>query len=71
MGDRAAHDRGMPFAGAGEIVEILPAPAQEAQILDPLDRAADEGIHATHGVSLAALVGSILVAVLEFISSRY
>ncbi len=71
MGDRAAHDRGVPFPGAGEIIEILSAPAQEAKILDPLDRAADECIHAAHGGSLAALLGSILVAVLEFISDRH
>ena len=68
MGDRAAHDRGMPFPGAGQIIEILPAAAQEAQFLHPLDRAADEGVHATHGVSLAVLVGN--PAALEIIGGK-
>ena len=42
--DRAAQDRGVQHVLAGEIVDILPAPAQEAQVLAALDRAADEGV---------------------------
>jgi hypothetical protein len=48
MGHGAAHGRGVPLAGAAEVIEILPATAQEAQILDPLDRAADEGVYPAH-----------------------
>ena len=48
MGNRAAHDGGMPLPGAGEIIEILPAAAQEAKVFDPLDRTADECIRAAH-----------------------
>ncbi len=48
MGDRAAHHHGVPLPGAGEIIEILPAAAQEAKVFDPLDRTADECIGAAH-----------------------
>jgi len=58
MGHGAAHDRGAPLAGAAEIIEILPATAQEAKILDPLDRAADQCIYPAHG-GLVFLVGRV------------
>ncbi len=45
--DRAAQDRRVQQIGAREIVDELPAPAQETRILEPLDRAADEGV--AHG----------------------
>ncbi len=44
VGDGAAQDRRVQHVLAGEVVDILPAPAQEAQILAALDRAADEGV---------------------------
>ena len=31
-----------------EVVDILPAPAQETEILDPFERAADEGVEPPH-----------------------
>ena len=52
MGDGTAHDRRVPLPGAREIVDELPAPAQEAQILDPFDRAADESIDVSHGIAV-------------------
>ena len=44
MRDRAAQDRRMQHALAAQIVDVLPAPGEKAQILQPLDRAADEQI---------------------------
>jgi hypothetical protein len=49
MGDCAAQDRGMQQAGAGEIIHIFAAAAQETQILQPFDRAADERVDGPHG----------------------
>src|SRR5262249_6755862 len=48
MGDRAAHDRRVPLAGPVEVIDVLPAAAQEAEVLDTLDRAADEGVDSSH-----------------------
>ncbi len=45
---RTAHDRGMPLPRSRQVVDVLAAPAQEPQILHPLDRAADEGIDVSH-----------------------
>jgi hypothetical protein len=45
---RAAHDRRVPLPRPRQVIDILAAPAQEPQILDPLDRAADEGIDVSH-----------------------
>jgi len=42
--DRASQDRGMQHAFAVQIVDVLPTSREEAQILQPLDRAADEQI---------------------------
>ena len=44
--------RGVPLAFAVEIVDILPAAAEEPQVFDPLDRAADECVHTSHGCAL-------------------
>src|SRR5438105_11692071 len=44
MGHRTAQDHGMQHAVRREIVDVLAAPAQEAQILDALNRSADKGI---------------------------
>jgi len=41
MGDRAAQDHGVQRILGGHVVDELPASAQEAQVLQPLDRAAD------------------------------
>ena len=46
MGDGAAQDDGMQQSGPADVVDVLALAAQEAQILDTLDRAADEGIAA-------------------------
>ena len=43
-----AHNGGMPLRGSYEVVNILAAPAQEPQILDAFDPAADEGVNAFH-----------------------
>ena len=42
--DRAAQDHGVQQVLACEVVDELAAPAQEAQILDAFDRAADKGV---------------------------
>ncbi len=57
VGDRAAHDRGVPLAFARQVIDILAAAAQEAQILETLDRAADECIRALFRCWLAGLAG--------------
>ena len=44
MRQRAAHDRGVEQAGPRQIVDIGAGAAQEAPILAPLDRAADESV---------------------------
>jgi hypothetical protein len=48
--DRAAQDCGVQHAGAHEIADIFAAAAQKAQVLDPLDRAADVPVE-DHGFS--------------------
>ena len=42
--DRAAQDRGVQRVRARHVVDELAAAAQEAQVLQPLDRAADGAI---------------------------
>ena len=42
--DRAAQDHGVQQHRPRQVVDELAAAAQEAQVLDPLDRAADKGI---------------------------
>jgi hypothetical protein len=44
----AAHNGGMPLPWPYEVVDILAAPAQVPQILDAIDRAADEGVNTFH-----------------------
>jgi hypothetical protein len=51
MGDGAAQDRRMQHVLAREIVDVLSAPAQKAQILEPFDRAADERVDRSHARS--------------------
>ena len=46
--DRAAQDRRVQQSFAREIVDELPAPAHEAQVLQALDRAADERVDRSH-----------------------
>ena len=46
---RAAQDRSMQHLLAVQIVDVLPAAGKEAQILQPLDRAADEQIASALG----------------------
>jgi hypothetical protein len=48
MGDGAAQDRRVQHVLAREIVDILSASAQKAQILEPFDRAADERVDRSH-----------------------
>ena len=48
VGDGAAQDRGVQHVLAHDVVDILPAPAQEARILQALDRAADERVDRPH-----------------------
>ena len=48
MRHRAAKDGGMQRAGAGEIVHVLAAAAQKAEVLQTLDRAADERVDRPH-----------------------
>ncbi len=55
MGDRAAQDRRMQHAFAREIVDILPAAAQKAEILQAFDRAADERVDRPHARSCSRL----------------
>ncbi len=57
MGDRAAQDGRVQGILAREVVDILAAAAQEAKILAPFDRAADEGIDRLHARSLARSLG--------------
>ena len=51
MGDGAAQDRRVQHVLAREIVNVLSAPAQKAQILEPFDRAADERVDRSHAQS--------------------
>ena len=51
MRDRAAQDGRMQHALAPQIADELAAAAQKAQILDPLDRAADIAVGPDHGLS--------------------
>ena len=51
MRDRAAQDRRMQHALAPQIADKFAAAAQKAQILDPLDRAADIAVRPDHGLS--------------------
>ena len=44
--DRAAQDHRMQHFLADEIVDVLSAPGEKAEVLDALDRAADEGVPA-------------------------
>ena len=53
MGNGAAQDHRMELAGARDIVDILALAAQEPQILDPLERAADEGVRGAGGGAVA------------------
>ena len=48
VGDRAAQDRRVQHVVAGEIVDILAAAADEAKILQPFDRLADERVDRSH-----------------------
>ena len=62
MGDRAAQDHRVQQARQGEIVDELAAAAQQAQVFQPLDRAADIGIRrsrspARHVMALAFRTG--------------
>ena len=57
MGDGTAQDCRVQQALAAEIVDVLPAPAQKAQVLDPFDRTADERIDRSHGRSVARTFG--------------
>jgi hypothetical protein len=41
---RTAQDHGVQEIFAREVVDELAAPAQQAKILDPFDRAPDEGV---------------------------
>src|SRR5712672_2766442 len=54
MSHRTAHDRGMPLARAVKIIDILPASAQKPQILNALDRTADQSIDLSHCTSIFA-----------------
>ena len=47
--DGAAQDRRMEHAVAGKIVDKFTAAAQKAQVLQPLDGAADQGVDGSHG----------------------
>ena len=51
MCDRAAQDHRVQHALTPEIADKLAAAAQKAEILDPLDRAADVTVYADHGLS--------------------
>ena len=42
--DGAAQDYGVQRVGARHVVDVLPAAAQEAQVLQALDRAADGAV---------------------------
>ena len=61
MRHRAAQDRGMQETVAHDVVDILAAAAQEPQILDALDRAADQRIQLgeTGAHSASASEGSV------------
>jgi hypothetical protein len=63
VGHRAAQDRGVQHAGERQVVDILAAAAQKTQILQPLDRAADERVDGSHarffaGFPAASFAGS-------------
>src|SRR4029077_9781257 len=44
MRHRAAQDRGVQHVFAVQIVDVLPAPGKKTEILQPLDRTADEQV---------------------------
>jgi hypothetical protein len=48
VGDRAAQDRRVQHVVTGEIIDILAAAADEAKVLQPLDRLADERVDRPH-----------------------
>jgi len=50
MRDRTAQDGGVQNPFAGHVVDVLTAAPEETQILDALDRAADQGIRRAHEV---------------------
>ena len=51
MGVRRAHDRGIELIGELEIVEIAPAPAQQARVLAPQHRLPDgKFAHGSHHI---------------------
>ncbi len=58
MGDAAAQDHRMQQARPGDVVHIFALAAQEPQILDALDRAADEGVCGAGRVPGAHLIGA-------------
>src|SRR5262249_37773450 len=64
VGERAAQDRGVQRPDGRHVVDELPAAAQETQILDALDRAADEG------VCRASLNAHMTMVARAFISAR-
>ncbi len=51
--DRASQDDRVQCVRLRHVVDELPPAAQKAQVLQPLDRAADEGIDRAHGATLA------------------
>jgi hypothetical protein len=53
MRDRAAQDGGMQHAVAPQIADKFAAAAQKAQILDPLDGAADVTVGPDHGLPVS------------------
>ena len=60
VGDGAAQDRRVQHALARDVVDVLPAPAQEAEIFQALDRAADERVDRSHGRCLVRSVARSL-----------
>jgi len=51
MRGRAAQDRRMQHSLAHEVSNVFAAPAQEAQILDPLDWSTDIAVDGGHDLS--------------------
>src|SRR5580704_2704172 len=66
MRDRTAQDHRMQHCFAGEVVGVLAASGEKAQILEPLDRAADEGV----GGAARCWDGHMTIVASRLISAR-
>ena len=70
MRNRTAQYHRMESAGPQNIPDIFPPPAQEPQVLDPLDRTSDIGIYAPWGLRTGGDQGCRFTRSKGFLSYR-